>query len=642
VQDLSPSNRILLISSDEEEYQLIRRFLQQQEPSKWDLTRSINLPAIQEHLIASGSTPLFSAIIVDLTEAEKERLEFLRRLTVRLFHLNAIVILPEQGAELAATSSHSGAQGFLPKGGYGSDDLLNVLHMSIGRTQQNQQWDELNQLANMGHWEYDLEEKVLKVSPYLMKKYGRDPDKNWYAYQDLDPDNWPRRVLDKMVPESLEKGRSEAELEIVDNEGATRTIRLESRLQVQGGGNRRLIGLLHDLSRLRAAELQVAQSKELERRSEQLKERFIASVSHEMRTPMNAIVGLAHLLEESGLDSDQRKMVDDLLESANMLEHIVQDLLELSAIQQGQIRLEEKAFDLSELLNYVERIHQIKAKEKGLMLKVSICKEVPLSIVGDKGRLSQILFNVIGNAIKYTQQGKVCLSVQTEQQGEESWLCFHVEDTGVGIPEVYQPYLFKPFSRIPQEEMPSGTGLGLAIVKRLVELQGGAVTLSSTEGQGTKVSLRVPMVLPPQQNFTREQITDKTTKPPRRFRFLVAEDHPLNRMVLVNFLQKWYPTAEVVAVGDGAQALEVFRRESLFDLLILDLQMPKVDGAEVLQTLRQDKHPDKRTTSVMFLTAHTGQQVLAEVEREGVQGVLYKPIDPVTLRKKVQQIIKSP
>ncbi|HET9707010.1 MAG TPA: response regulator [Gemmatimonadales bacterium] len=373
--------------------------------------------------------------------------------------------------------------------------------------------------------------------------------------------------------------------------------------------------------RTRALEDQTRRAQEASR----TKSQFLASMSHEIRTPMNGVLGMIDLLLATGLTQEQRRFADIVRTSGEALLDIINDILDFSKIEAGRLELESAPFDLRDTVEEISDLLCQRAYTKGLDLVPVIEDDVPCLLVGDAGRLRQILVNLLGNAVKFTDAGEVGIRVAVIESTEmRARLRFEVSDTGVGIPEDVQRRLFTAFTQADASTTRrfGGTGLGLAIVKQLAELMHGEVGLTSRPGAGS--TFRVDLELERQA----AGIAAASVAAPALagLRALVVDDNATNREVLLSYLHEWGMDGQ--AVGDGAaaieQALQASTGGAAFDLTILDYKLPEMTGVEVARAMRAQ--PELASLRMLLLTSLGGPGEAAMAKEAGVNAVLTKPV----------------
>lgn len=388
-------------------------------------------------------------------------------------------------------------------------------------------------------------------------------------------------------------------------------------------------------------------ARDLARQSEKMKEQFIASVSHEMRTPMNAILGMSNILIQTPLNEEQYELVKSIKQSSEILLGIVNDILEISAIQNGKIIFEHETFDLYELLDNLVNVMQYKAQEKDLFFEVHIDPAVPRLLVGDKLRLNQILYNLVGNAIKFTDEGFVKIYVEKlHDVGEDSvQVKFVVEDSGIGIPENKLDAIFDTFTRVrTKDRLYEGTGLGLSICKNLVEQQGGKIGVKSRLGVGSKFFFDLIFEIGKEeadaQNATTTPEIETSFDPHTSFRLLLVEDHKMNQMVATKTLERKFPNIELVLAENGKEAIERLKQED-FDIILMDIQMPVMNGYEATSWIRKNLPPPKCNIPILAMTAHAYISKDEKFKEHGMNDYVLKPFEPEDLFFKISKHIKK-
>jgi len=368
-----------------------------------------------------------------------------------------------------------------------------------------------------------------------------------------------------------------------------------------------VVGVGRRIARELAREMQVRKRAEQGARAANMaKNEFLANVSHELRTPMNGVVGMAELLLRAPLADADREKVEVIDASAQALLALVDDVLDLAKIEAGKLSLAVTSFPLRRILEETERLLRPRAEEKGIGLRFDVADGVPGRFCGDPARLRQLLFNLVGNALKFTAEGGVTVSVGTEERDGEPTLLCRVQDTGIGIAPEDQAHLFEPFTQVDSSSVRKfgGTGLGLAISKKLVELMGGEIGAESTRGVGSTFWFRVPL---PQSRTPTTEVELPVAgggatagEEADRYRILVVDDNPVNRMVAVRQLEALGYRAE--SVESGVAALDSLGEER-YDAVLMDCQMPGLDGYETTRRLRRLENGDRRTP-VIAVTAH--------------------------------------
>lgn len=372
------------------------------------------------------------------------------------------------------------------------------------------------------------------------------------------------------------------------------------------------------------------------------KSEFLATMSHEIRTPMSGIIGMTTLLNETGLTAQQKDYVDSLDESATALHSLINDILDLSKLEAGKFILDRKPFNLPKIIKGVHGMFTPIATKKGLSFNYNYDETLPGTFMGDGNRLRQVLLNLVSNAVKYTQTGSVNIYVTPVSKDE--LICrirIEVIDTGIGINPQHLQKIFDPFYQCKNNLKEEGTGLGMTIIKNLVNLMNGRVEVQSQPNLGSTFSIEVPWeyVNETETNEIAEPATIYTTSTlssERPLSILVAEDSPINAKVITAFLQE--AQHKVIHVENGALALEQLMNNT-FDLIIMDMRMPEMDGLEATKKWRQHEGSTLHIP-IIALTANASQDDQRACFKAGMDAFLTKPVDKQKLYASLAELIK--
>jgi PAS domain S-box-containing protein len=377
-------------------------------------------------------------------------------------------------------------------------------------------------------------------------------------------------------------------------------------------------------------------------RLQKAKEQFLANISHEIRTPINGIAGMASLLSQNPSIEERETYLNAIKHSAENLKVIINDILDLAAIESGKLRFEKIAFNLKDLLPSLINTFAYQAKEKKLLLEYTINEKLNRILMGDPVRLNQILINLLGNAVKFTHTGSIHVSCDVERlQKDICWVRIEVTDTGVGIPEEKLTTIFESFSQADASvtRKYGGSGLGLTIVKQLVELQNGKITVRSLEHKGSTFIVLVPYTIG--KTTTIAYTTEKSKNQldatiVRQLSVLLVEDNDINRLYAKSILKNWHCSADIAE--NGLVAIEKVKNNH-YDIILMDVQMPVMDGYEATKAIRL-MSPPMKDVPIVALTANATKKDVELCLAAGMNDYLPKPFTPDDLQRKIFEDLK--
>lgn len=407
-----------------------------------------------------------------------------------------------------------------------------------------------------------------------------------------------------------------------------------------------IVPLIYDRLHKSAVKKSLAYQRELEDTRQELehtlkmREHFIANVSHELRTPMNAILGFNALLLARAQDKPEAmKVLNHTRQSADHLMTVINDILDYSQLQTGQLVVQSETFALRPVAEHAFELFKPRVASMDLDYRLVLDPNLPVWVHTDRHRLMQVLVNLLGNALKFTHQGSVVLRVHWAAPG----VVFSVQDTGIGIAKERQDQIFKRFTQAETDtqSLYGGNGLGLAISQKLAQLLGGHIGFESEAGQGSRFWLRLPLTAAPAPVAQPKQQATGLQSADRAWTFLVADDHPVNRLLLKQVLQNAWPHSLVLEAVDGQKTLDVLCGHAV-DLVFMDMVMPVMDGIDATRLIRQDAADRIRQVPVLGLTANVNPLDLERFKSAGLSAVMLKPFEPAQLCHRVEEMLTVP
>ena len=487
-----------------------------------------------------------------------------------------------------------------------------------------------------GFWITDLEGRFLEVNDAYCDLIGYSREELLsMCIQDVEALEDKQEQFGHME-RIIKQGRDRFETTHRCKDGSFVDVEISTKHITAHGG--RFVAFIRDITDRRRWEREQESAKLAAEAANRAKSEFLANMSHEIRTPLNGVLGMMQLMLETPLNGEQRECLELAMNSGRSLIQIIGDILDLSRIESGRMEVREEAFSLEKTISSLESAFLNEAAGKGLPpVRYQLDPALPAVLLGDSGRLRQVLFNLVGNAVKFTERGDVRVRAYPESIEDSGRLnlCFEVSDTGIGIPADRLESIFEPFIQVDGSytRKYGGTGLGLAIVKRLVEVMDGTVQVESQVGMGTVFHVRIPMKAL-QGESSAEAEPSAVIAPPEAMnpmsslRILLAEDDFSNQLLARRMLEKQGHT--VAWVENGREALAALGKKA-FDLVLMDVQMPEMDGTEATREIRKDER--FRNVPIVAMTAHAMAGDRERFLAAGMDDYLAKPIDMEELKK---------
>jgi PAS domain S-box-containing protein len=399
--------------------------------------------------------------------------------------------------------------------------------------------------------------------------------------------------------------------------------------------------LYRDVSEAKQIQNDLLRAKQIAEVSMNAKQDFLAKMSHELRTPINGVLGLTNLMINSQLSKENMEYLNGIRFSGEHLLSIINDILDLSKIEAGKLQIESVAFDPREVVDQMLKNLRVQAEAKKVNLTMEWESVIPASLIGDPLRLSQVLMNLLSNAIKFTLEGFVHVSGKFNLLNQQTCeLQFSVKDSGIGIPKDKLDIIFESFTQADQSTAIrfGGTGLGLTIVKQLVEMQGGRILVNSEVGKGSVFTIAIPYTIAEKPSLI------KVVEPNPMLSFpgtkvLVVEDNLINQLVAKRTLENWQ--IEVTVANNGLEAIHILKQRDDFDLVVMDVQMPEMDGIEATYRIRHHFEEPVRSIAILAMTASVLHDPRGRVISAGMQDYIPKPFNPTELNQKLAQFLHA-
>ncbi len=401
--------------------------------------------------------------------------------------------------------------------------------------------------------------------------------------------------------------------------------------QLSKGANGTYISIGTDITHRIATEIELKKAKESAEESLKVKNEFLANMSHEIRTPLNAVIGFTDLLLETQLTAEQKEHLETMRNSGEILLSLINNVLDLSKLESDKLKIEEIPFNLHKSFNTVLKLMKLRAEEKGISLVLNIESNTPSMVIGDPTRVEQILLNLIGNAVKFTNKGSVNVTLkQLIETGDTSEIYFEVRDTGIGIVSNKINTVFGAFSQAKSDtsRIYGGTGLGLTIVKKLVGLLNGNIKVESKFGEGSIFKITLPLKLDLENVYLEEKEKTILLEEPLELSILLVEDNKTNQLLAKTRLERW--NCKVDIANNGIEGVKKVQQK-MYDLILMDIQMPVMDGYEATKIIKNDISKKVARIPVIAMTAYATNTDIKLAKSSGMDDYIFKPFKPKEL-----------
>ncbi len=627
-------HKVLIIEDNESDALIVSLLLEDIPNTRY---QTIHKTSLQEGIDALKEIQ-FDVVLLDLHLPDSFGFETLNKLLFVHPDANVIVLTGQQDKKIGTEAVSVGAQDYLVKGTFDSEWLGRALNYSIQRKRYLKRLKEAQKFAQLGHWEYIISNSTL---------YPSEEVSNILNIKDINPIDINDDIINnknhflhffyKVIKQSHKKTINK-DWEIKDKKGNNKSIYIRANSITDTKGEViKIQGILQDITERKLKD-QLQKDRDLAIESAKIKENLLANVSHEMRTPLTAVMSSCELITDMPLNDEQKELITSIQQNSSHLLVMINDILEISSQKSGKLKLENVPFNLFTILKNTYNISKVKTQGKSIDYKIETPENMPHLLVGDPNRLNQVIVNLISNAFKFTLGGSVSLKVEiVEDNEEEAHFQFSVKDTGIGIPQDKIHYIFEPFGRVENKEHNfQGTGLGLAITQNIITAQNGGIGVYSEEGKGSTFYFDL--------KFKKQKVTDNSDKPEvqkvdftsqinTETKILLAEDQLSLQFTTKKILEKRNPLISVDIANNGKEAFDLFMTNN-YDLIIMDIQMPVMDGFEAVEAIRKNEKDDNHIP-IIIMTADALVTENERFQKNMINDYLFKPFKPNDLFEKI-------
>lgn len=636
---LQPTIKILLIEDLASDARLIEEYLLDSELKRHKLYHVETLARGREVLYEEE----IDIILVDLFLPDCTGLATFETIFHEFFDYPIIVLTGLSDELLGLRAVQKGAQDFLNKSDLDSLLLSRSIKYALERHRMLHRLEQAQQLAKVGHWEADLATQEFHFSNQIYSIFERGPAANFETFNDYvtaiaeeDQEMVARAFLEAMNA----KRDFQIDHRILCSGNRIKFISLHGKYIPRAMGlPGQMLGTAQDITERKQIDI-LTREKEFAERAVRLRQEFLAKTSHEIRNPLNPILVLTDILLTTGLTPEQKEYLLAIKNAGANLLAVVNDILDLSKIEAGKIEFNRRSFKLDAIFDHLQDILHSSSREKGLELDFHLAEGTPSGLIGDPVRLTQILMNLVSNAIKFTQRGIIQTSVRLLEGGKDHCtLEFSVKDTGLGIPQDKLQQIFDSFSQLHSDpEQPNeGAGLGLSIAHQLVTLQGGSIWVESQVNRGSTFYFRLKFEISADAPESFQAVPGFEKYNLRGVKILLVEDNPLNQLVTTKVLTDWQ--AEVDVADNGKACIPLMLKKD-YDVVLMDLHMPEMDGFEATRFIRERMDAPACYVPILALTADAQEGHDAACIQAGMNDFITKPFEVATLYTKIAKQLK--